>query len=98
MRAALVLGAPVGEPAELLHPRGQLIARALELTQAQQARPDDRLRHRAGRLDVGKAVGDDRRELALEPCDLVAQRTPRRTLARVRTSILASAAGAAIDE
>ena len=81
MRAALVLGAPVGEPAELLHPRGQLIARALELTQAQQARPGDSRRHRSGRLDVGKAVGDDRRQLALEPCHLRPQRLSRGALA-----------------
>ena len=98
MRAALVLDAPVGEPAKLLNPCGQPVARSLELAQAQQTRPNDRLRHRGGRRDVGKAIGDDRRELTLEPCDLLAQRAPRRALARLRTTILNGPAGVAIDE
>jgi hypothetical protein len=81
VRAALVLGALGRQPAKLLHATGQLIARSLELLQAEQMRTDEGLSCGAGRGDEGKPLGDDRRELALEPCHLRPQRAPGGALA-----------------
>jgi hypothetical protein len=64
-RACLQLGALDGGPARELHPPGQLVARALQPLQVQQARaatepltttPRARVRRR---VDVRKAVDDD---------------------------------------
>ena len=81
MRAALVLGAPVRQPAELRDAAREPVARSLELLQAEQAGPDVALRcgHRRG--DERKPLGDDRRVLVLEPCELGPQRAPRGALA-----------------
>jgi hypothetical protein len=79
--AALVLGALGRQPAELLDAAGQLIARALERLQAEQARTDDVGACAARRRDVREPRGHDRRKLALEPCDLRPQRAPRGALA-----------------
>jgi hypothetical protein len=68
-----VLGALLRTPAQILYTPGELVAQALELPEAEQARPADS--GSAGRrADVRKAVGDDRRHLPLEPCNLLAQR------------------------
>jgi hypothetical protein len=80
VRAALVLDALGREPAELLHPARQLIARPLELLQAEQAWPHDGAVCGAGRADVREPAGHDRRQLALEPSDLRPQRAPRGAL------------------
>jgi hypothetical protein len=71
-----VLSSLLREPAQLLHLARQLIAQPLELLEAEQARAACRRAARDG-ADVRKAVRDDRRQLALELCDLVAQRSPR---------------------
>jgi hypothetical protein len=83
VRAALVLGALAREPAKLLHAARQLVARSLELLQAEQTRAGEDLRRGIRRGDEGKPLGDDRRELALELCDLPPQRAPRGALAVV---------------
>jgi hypothetical protein len=75
-----VLGAAGGEAAQLLHARGQRVARALELPQVEQAPAGRRLRGPVRGGDVRERVGDDRRELALQPCDLPAQRRARTAL------------------
>jgi hypothetical protein len=85
MGAVLVLGALGHEPAKLLHPARQLIARPLEFFQAQQARADDRLAPWTRCGDVGEALGHDRRQLPLEPCHLGPQRVPGGPLADLDT-------------
>jgi hypothetical protein len=85
VRAALVLGALPREPAKLLHTPGQPVARSLELLQAEQAWAGEDLLRGIRRGDEGKPLGDDRRELALEPRDLRPQRAPRRALAVAST-------------
>jgi len=106
LRSALVVGALGGAPPQPLHPTRQLVAEQLELLQAEHARTRGRCRRRTGaragdggarrgrvlRREVGKRLGDGCGELALEPRDLSAQRTPRGALA-----ILAGSASAAID-
>jgi hypothetical protein len=82
---ALVVLALAGQPAQLLKAPGQGVAGALELIEPQERRPV------AGALPRGRgrgrgryereALGDDRRELALEPSDLGAQRLARLALA-----------------
>jgi hypothetical protein len=75
-RGCLQLGSRDGRPPRQLHPAGQLVARTLELLQVQQARSaanpmTTTVRTRVCRRgDVRKAVGDDLRQLALEPGDL----------------------------
>ena len=78
-----MLGALAREATNVLHPPGEPVARALELLEAEQARPAERLGAQIARgvgRDVRKAAGDDLRELALEPRDLRSQRTPRGAL------------------
>jgi hypothetical protein len=68
-----VLGARLRAPAQIGNPARELIAKLLQRLQAQQARA--RVGgHAVPGADVGKAVGNDRRELALEPRDLRPQR------------------------
>jgi hypothetical protein len=76
-----VLEALAREAAQLLHATGEAISRALELREAWQARATEGLAGLAGRGDVGKRLGDDRRELVLEARDLRPQRCSRRALA-----------------
>src|SRR6185312_12368522 len=77
--AALVLAAPRGPRAELLHARREPVARALQLAESGQARPGGGgrpLREGGGRSEVGEAVGEDRGELVLELRDLRPERGP----------------------
>jgi hypothetical protein len=67
-----VLGALGRAPAKLLQAPGELVAQALELLEREQARPRGGQAAGPG-ADVRKAVGHDRRALALEPGDLRAQ-------------------------
>jgi len=82
--ASLVLDARGREPAQPLHPAGQLVARSLELLQAQQVRTAGAggARRIRGR-DEGEALREDPRQLALELGDLRAQRASRGALADV---------------
>jgi len=75
--------------AQLLDLCCEPVAHTLELPEIQQRRTLLRA-GREGRSDVGEALADDRRELALEPRDLRLQRFPRRTLGvgRARAAIL----------
>jgi len=68
--------------AKLLQAPGQLVARALELPEAQQRRSGRRGRAltRRGDRQVREAGRDDRRQLVLEPRDLRAQRVARGAL------------------
>jgi hypothetical protein len=85
LRPALVLGACKDARAHLLQARREAVANALELGEVEQPRAAARAGERRvvparrrvrGRGDVGKAVGHDRRELALDPRDLGPQRPP----------------------
>ncbi len=76
MGLALVLGPLAGQPADVLQASRQPVALALELLEAQQARPAEALgRGDARRVGgyVREGVGDDLRELPLEPGHLAAQ-------------------------
>jgi hypothetical protein len=77
-----VLGAVIGEPAQLVHAGRERVARALELAQAEQAAAAGRPRGARRGRDVREGVRDDRRELALQVGDLPAQRHARGTLGR----------------
>jgi hypothetical protein len=78
VRAQLVRGALARHPLDVLHATGKAVALALELLEAEQARP-------AGGLELGHAsrtdgdvrerARDDPRELALEARHLLTQRT-----------------------
>jgi hypothetical protein len=81
MGQALVLGALGGEPAQVLRTGGQRVARALEPAEVEQARRGLGAPARGRCQDVREAVGHDRRDLALEPSDLLTQRLARRALA-----------------
>jgi hypothetical protein len=78
-----MLAAPRGARPQLAEPRGELIARALQLAEPCDARPargSDRHRRRArpgGSGDEREAVGQHRGELVLEPRDLGAKRGAR---------------------
>jgi hypothetical protein len=66
---------------QLLDCDGEAVAHALELPEVEQRRPAARdAGHAGGRGDVRKALGDDRRALALESRDLSPQRRPRSAL------------------
>jgi hypothetical protein len=65
-----VLEAIGREPAKLLHAAGEPVTRALELREARQAGSGQRRVSGARRGYVREGLGDDRRELALEPGDL----------------------------
>ncbi len=82
MRAALVLGAHRREPAHVLQPPRERVALALELGEAEQARAadGDPCDSRGADGDVRERRGDELRQLALEPRDLIAQRTARGAL------------------
>jgi hypothetical protein len=68
--------------AQLLQLRREPVARALELAQVEQHRAAAAGGLGAGhRPHVGEASGDERRQLALEPCDLPAQGAPGGALA-----------------
>jgi hypothetical protein len=78
VRAQLVCGALARHPPDVLQTTCEPVAQALELLEAEQARPtgDLELGHAScvdG--DVRKRGRDDLRELALEARDLLAQRT-----------------------
>jgi hypothetical protein len=85
MRQALVPVALGDQPPQLLKTPGERVAGALECIEPQQRRA------MVGSLaeavpsgsggDEREPLGDDRRELPLEPCDLCAQRAPRLALA-----------------
>jgi hypothetical protein len=84
LRQTLVLVALAGQPSQFLKATGKPVTGALELIEAQQrgalalavlARGCRRCR------DEREAVGEDRRELSLEPTDLGAQRAPCLALA-----------------
>ena len=84
-----MLGPSARQPAHVLQASGERVALALELLQAEQARPAEALRPDAEALgadargadgDVRERRRDELRELALEPRDLRAQRAPRRAL------------------
>jgi hypothetical protein len=81
----LVLVALAGQPAQLLKASCERVASALELIEAEQrgaARAGlVAASVAAGGFDERESIGDDRRELALEPVDLGAQRPPRLPLA-----------------
>jgi hypothetical protein len=68
-------------PPQILQPRGEPVALALELLEAEQARTAEgflaRHARRADR-DVREASGDDLRQLTLQARDLTAQRTSSR--------------------
>jgi hypothetical protein len=91
MCPALVLVASGGEPVQLLQARGEPVAQALELREAEQRGAETARLLGAGVVashfcasgggDIWESLGDDRRELTLEPCDLGPQRSSRRTLA-----------------
>jgi hypothetical protein len=78
--AKLVLGARLRATPQLLHAARELVAQRLQLLQAEQARARARWRAGSGG-EVGEAVSDDRRQLALQARDLRAQRAPGRPLA-----------------
>ena len=70
--------ASTGHAAQILHARGEPVALALELLEAQQPRPAKGfLAWQAGDADrdVREAGGDDLRELALQARDLRAKRS-----------------------
>jgi hypothetical protein len=76
--AQLVQRAPTGHAAQVLHARGEPVALALELLEAEQPRAAEGFLARQARgtdRDVRKAGGDDLRELALQARDLLAQRS-----------------------
>jgi hypothetical protein len=83
VRAALVRGALARHRADVLNAPGERVALALELREAEQARPTEGL---VGEIapgiggDVRKAAGDEQGQLALQARDLRAQRAPRRAL------------------
>jgi hypothetical protein len=85
--AALVLVALAHTRAQVLHARHELIAHLLERAEVEQPRGAAR---RAGRRrrhgEVGKALGDRRRQLVLEPRDLSPQRSARGALVDSRCS------------
>jgi len=57
--------------AQLVHTAGEPVAQPLELLEAEQARTaPEVLRGAARRGDMRERLGDDRRQLALEPCHL----------------------------
>ena len=82
MRAALVLGASGHQPAVLLHPAGEPVARALELFEVEQARAGDGLRRRgpgAGMSGKPSATIAESSCSSLATCarsDLLAARSP----------------------
>ncbi len=73
--------ASLGERAQLLHAAREAVARELELAEARQARRAAATRRGRRRGDVREGLGDDRRQLVLEPRYLRAQRAPRGALA-----------------
>ncbi len=76
-----MLAARARHAAQLLQPRHQAVALALELAEVGQARPAaTRLRGLLRRRQERKAVGNHPRELTLEPRDLALQRHTRRAL------------------
>jgi hypothetical protein len=75
-----VLGARLRAPAQIGNPARELVAKLLQRLQPQQVRARARGRGVPG-ANVGEAVGNDRRELALEPRHLRAQRASGRLLA-----------------
>jgi hypothetical protein len=69
--------------ADVLNAPGERVALALELREAEQARPAEGLAGEIARGiggDVRKAADDEQGELALQARDLRAQRTPRGAL------------------
>jgi len=67
---------PASYPAEILQPSREPVALALELLEAEQPRPAEKLLARQARgsgRDVREAGGDDLRELTLQARDLPAQ-------------------------
>jgi hypothetical protein len=78
-----VLGSCLDAPVHVLQASREPVALSLELLEAQQARPGERV-SAGDRGDVRKAAGDDRRQLALELCHLHPQRTAGRSLGRQR--------------
>jgi len=94
MCAALVLGAPRGGAAELLQPSRKPVAHALELTEIEQARaavglarsdsPGGARHERLAGAEIRKGVGEDARDVLLEPRDLCLQRAPGGPLGRAR--------------
>jgi hypothetical protein len=80
-----MLRAPSRHAAQLLQAAGEAVAHALELSEPEQGWSTDGRTFAAlgaGRGDIGEGVGEDRRDLALEPCDLRLQRLPRGPLGR----------------
>jgi hypothetical protein len=70
---------------QLLHGRRQLVAHTLELSEVEQRRSRDvHAGDRRRRRDVGKALRDDLRALALETGNLPPQRRPGRALVHAR--------------
>jgi hypothetical protein len=66
---------------QLLDCDSKAVAHALELSEVEQRRPTPRdAGHTGGHGDMRKALGNDRRALALESRDLSSQRRPRSTL------------------
>jgi len=83
VRAALVLGAPPRERAQLLQLRRQPVARALQLGEVEQARAAGPTRPRVRaprRRQEREAVGQGPRQLALDPGDLPSQLSSRGAL------------------
>jgi hypothetical protein len=83
VRAPLVLGALAHQRADVLHAPGERVALPLQLRQAKQARPAERLAAEIARGvggDVRKAARDEQRQLALQARDLRTQRTTRAAL------------------
>lgn len=76
-------GACPRQRAHVLHAAGERVALALQLREAEQARAAEALgrgvARRVGR-DVREPRGHDLRQLALQPCDLCAQRAACRLL------------------
>jgi hypothetical protein len=78
-----VLGASTSQRANLFYAAGKCVSLTLELGEAEQARAAEALAAGVARgvgRDVRETAGDDLRQLALQPRDLRAQRTPRRKL------------------
>lgn len=76
-------GACARQRAHVLHAPGERVALALQLPEAQQARTAEALTGGVARRvdrDVGEPRGDDLRQLALQACDLCAQRAACRML------------------
>lgn len=78
MGAQLVQRASTGHAVQILHARGEPVALALELLEAQKAWAAEGFLARQARgadRDVREAGGDDLRELALQARDLRAERS-----------------------